>query len=152
MTELAFEILRPLKQNGGDKPIVQICGPMTTGGVGTVEGNMRIFELAIERAHNSGILVFNQLPFEITIKKLAKKRGPKDGYFTDILDLFYKPVLTSGFIDTTVFLPTWRTSNGANWERELSTSHGLRIGEYCPEMFKSVMTQYYNEKLAASAE
>src|SRR6185369_930065 len=51
--------------------VVQICGPMSTGGKGSLAANMAYFRKAVAYAKSQGILVFDQSPFEDAMVRLA---------------------------------------------------------------------------------
>ena len=48
----------------------QVCGPISTGGAGSVEKNLKRFDEVIEKLQKDGIDVFNQVPFEIPMQKI----------------------------------------------------------------------------------
>ncbi|MEI6118971.1 MAG: AIR synthase related protein [bacterium] len=96
------------------QPIVQICGPLTTGGLGSMEANMAEFEKAIFFFSQQGECVFDQIPFEEPMQRF--KKDVIDGYDERILFDFYQPIFKSGKIKTMKFLPGWEKSTGANWE------------------------------------
>lgn len=127
---------------GRNGQIVQICGPMTTGGLGSFDLNCRLFKNAIVVARKSGLHVFNQLPFQTAMLKIIHVK-PKNGrYPVEILDEFYEPVFRSGLIHRALFIPKWETSTGSLWERKTLTRIGIPIGEY--------PYQWYKEALALS--
>lgn len=99
------------------RPRVQMCGPISTGGAGSVEENLKRFEAAIEKLSDSGIVVFDQLPFEMPIRKIRQLKNKK-GYDTDLLEDFYLPIFESKLVNTLYFLPDWQSSTGATWEHE----------------------------------
>ena len=101
------------------KPIYQVCGPISTGGAGSVEKNLEVFDQAIEHFSNYANL-FDQIPFEDPIQELKKtdKR--------DLLEIFYRPIIGSENIDTLLFLPDWRSSDGAQKEWAMGEKYGLR--------------------------
>ncbi len=97
------------------RPIVQVCGPISTGGLGNVPDNLQIFQAYIERLQNRGINVFNQMPFEGPmgrIKLAQTDRGGEKGILYD----FYLPLFQSGLISKLYFMPNWYDSIGASWE------------------------------------
>jgi hypothetical protein len=128
LADIAVDILREMDKSG--KPIVQICGPISTGGLGSLEKNLTRFEKSIETAIKNGLQVFNQAPFEEAIRRISVKYPKTDGYCLAILDVFYKKVFESGYIKTALFLPDWQSSKGATWERELVSGLGLQVQEY----------------------
>lgn len=129
--EVALSILCKMRGFNNDV-IVQICGPMSTGGLGSLELNMFRFNRAIDVAQNNGIIVFNQVPFQEAMIRIAEQRKIK-GYFMDILEVFYRQVFESGLIKKGLFLPDWQSSVGASWERELMLELGIIVEEYPSE-------------------
>jgi hypothetical protein len=128
LSEIALAILtrmqRPTEQ------VCTICGPMSTGGLGSLEANMARFSLAVNRAKYNGLLVFEQIPFQNAIVRLSLHKTRRGEYNHDILELFYRRVFESRHIHRTLFLPGWEDSVGAKWERNLVTSLGLIVSEY----------------------
>ncbi len=129
--EVAIAIL--VRMKGLGHPIVQICGPMSTGGLGNLERNMIRFQQAIDIATERGLTVFNQIPFQEAIIRICKfEEGPRE-YDWDILEIFYRRIFESGHISKTLFLSDWQSSTGATWERNLVTRLGIPTEEYPPE-------------------
>jgi hypothetical protein len=115
-------------ENMPEGDIIQICGPISTG-LHSVEENLAIFDKTIVSFFKSPLLVFNQIPFEKRLEYLKnkwEKKNPNKGYCTPILDEFYLPLLESGRIKTLVFLPGWRHSTGATWERDQAIRLGIK--------------------------
>lgn len=108
------------------RPRAQICGPISTGGAGSVEENLYRFEVAIEKLLKEKIVVFDQLPFEMPIRKIRQLKNKK-GYDTDLLEDFYLPIFESKLVDTLYFLPDWRSSTGAMWEHEQARRLGFDV-------------------------
>lgn len=127
LASIALIILGRMKELG--KPVVQICGPMSTGGFGNLTENMQLFEYAIDVANDMDVTVFNQLPFQNAMIRIADWK-PGEPYVMDILEIFYRRIFESGLIAKTLFLPDWQSSHGAKWERELVAKLGIAIEEY----------------------
>lgn len=108
------------------KPIVQVCGPIGTGGLGNVEDNLRAFDETIKLLQTEGLNVFDQMPFEWPMQVL-KFKLKKDVYPEDILNDFYLPIFESGMISEFYFMPNWQTSKGANWEHDQAERLGIKI-------------------------
>ena len=125
--EIAVSVLA--RMNASGRPIVQICGPLTTGGLGNLEANSARFERAIEIARERGLTVFNQMPFQEAIVRLSK-HAYSDEYDMDILEIFYRKIFECGHVATALFLPDWESSRGASWERGVVSSLGIRVEEY----------------------
>ena len=108
------------------RPIVQICGPVATGGLGSVELNLEVFNDSIKALQEKGLNVFDQMPFEIPMQDL-KKEISVEQIGKDILNDFYMPIFKSGDISAFYFMPSWQTSNGAKWEHEEAKKLGIKI-------------------------
>lgn len=104
--------------------IVQVCGPIATGGRGSVETNLAYFNESIKTLQANGLHVFDQMPFEKPMQQL-KESIP--GFRDTILDHFYLPILESGKISELYFLPGWETSFGAQWEHTQGKRLGIKI-------------------------
>jgi hypothetical protein len=135
LAQIALAILCRLQKQGN--PIVQICGPMTTGGFGDTLLNMEFFGHVVSRAEASGRVVFNQSPFQDSMIRICGWKEGLDSYPTDILDGFYAEVFASGYISATLFMPDYRhykgfeSSVGSRWEHERATKLGLLV-DLCP--------------------
>ena len=107
------------------KPIVEVCGPITHGGKGSLGENMKEMERVISRLVAAGENVFNQLPFELPMQKI--KNDPEYTGEDDLLELFYLPIFESGLIKSIYFMSQWKTSYGALWEHEQAQRLGIGI-------------------------
>lgn len=134
LADIAIEVLKEMYERE-NKPIVEICGPISTGGLGNTKDNLERFDKAIKIACDKGMCVFTQLPFERTIARIMHKYPVTDGYHLDILEIFYRKIFSSGYIHKTLFLPDWQSSKGARWERDLVTELGLEVLEFPIEWF-----------------
>lgn len=108
------------------KPFGQVCGPIATGGLGDIESNLHAFNKTIQTLQDQGIVVFDQMPFEIPIQNMKKHLKPGE-YFGDVLEYFYKPLFEMGVIGTMYFMPNWQTSKGAMWEHEEAKRLEIKI-------------------------
>lgn len=133
LVDIALDILKEMDKS--NRPIVQLCGPISTGGVGTIKGNIERFDQAIRIARAKGMQVFRQTPFEKAMERIAPIYPTTDGYCMPILDIFYKKVFSSGHIKIALFLPDWQSSKGATWERKLVSELGIEIMEFPQEWF-----------------
>jgi len=95
--------------------LTQICGPITTGGKGSRDENIKEFNKAIFFFISKGENIFDQMPFQDAMERLSKD---VEGYDTRILEHFYLPLFRSGKIKKLKFLPDWEGSKGANWEHK----------------------------------
>ncbi len=119
-----------------------VCGPITSGGAGSIEKNLAIFDAMIRYLRDvKGRLVFTQLPFEeamARIKNLPYYRGENH-----LLTAFYRPIFRAcANADRLLlhFLPGWETSGGATWEHDEAVSCGWpRVGyARLPEAFPPI--------------
>jgi len=124
MLKIAFDILENMP-----KPITQVCGPISTGGKGSIEENLKMFPKAAEWLSRKGYNVFSQAPFESPIERVKCNYS---GYPYALLDEFYLPVFKSKLINIFAFLPGWQSSTGAKWEHEQAEKLGIEI-LYLPE-------------------
>ena len=118
---VADKILKRMPQ-----PIVQVCGPIGTGGLGNIEDNLSAFDQTIRSLQSKGFNVFDQMPFEWPMQAMKFKLS-QDVYPEDILNDFYLPIFESGFISEFHFMPNWKTSRGANWEHKQAERLGIKI-------------------------
>lgn len=110
--------------------LVQVCGPISTGGSGKREINIEIFKKTIAQLKNLGYTVYDQTPFEIAIARLRKK-GLSHG---DLLEDVYRPLFASGNIAECFFIFDWESSKGSCWEHAVAKKAGIKIS-YLPKDF-----------------
>ena len=127
MADIALIILK--RMNLYNPEIIEICGPMSTGGTGSLEANMAVFQYAVIKADQEGLMVFDQVPFQNAIVRIMNQRGDTK-YCEDILEIFYRRIFESGYIYKGLFLPGWESSKGARWERNLLQELHIHIDEY----------------------
>ena len=108
------------------KPIVQVCGPIANGGLGSFEANLNAFNETIKSLQQQELNVFDQMPFEIPMQDF-KKRVPGEEGFKSIMNDFYLQIFKSGMISTFYFMSTWQTSLGSKWEHEEAQKLGIEI-------------------------
>ncbi len=116
LADVAIDMYRRLRAQYPGRKLHQLCGPMTTGGLGSPELNFKLFGHTIDIGRERGLLVVNQIPFQRTMGRLIDRT--RVGYHMEILEEFYYHVFWSGLVDCTPFLPGWRQSFGAKWEYE----------------------------------
>lgn len=109
------------------KPLIQVCGPITTGGLSSVEANLNAFNETIKKLQNDGLNVFDQMPFEKSMERITKSIGSKSEASGSILTNFYYPIFKSGVISTFYFMPNWQSSFGAKCEHEKAKELGIKI-------------------------
>lgn len=108
-----------------------VCGPISTGGAGSIEANIRRFAFAVDmfKQTRNG-LFFSQIEYEEKIWALRNQEVAEIGFEAagmKLLEGFYLPVFESGMIHEMYFLPDWQTSTGATWERKQGERLGIRI-------------------------
>ncbi len=109
------------------KPIVQVCGPISTGGLGSIEKNLEVLGRTIRKLESGDHHVFGQVPFEDKMQEL-KKEYVDDGKASDaLLEEFYLPIFEAGFITEFYFINGWESSYGARWEREMAKKFNIKI-------------------------
>ena len=111
-SEFAMEKLKRLPQ-----PVVQVCGPLTTGGRGSFQANVQMMHQGICLLVTQGKVIFDQRPFEVPMFKVLQSRK-NSGYDHSLLEEFYLPLFESGLIKEFHFLPGWQSSTGAKWEHK----------------------------------
>ena len=123
MVTVALDILMKMP-----KPVVQVCGPVSTGGRGSIEKNLQRLENAMYKLVAQGIIVFDQASFEEPMQKIRQESSLNaDESNLELLEKFYKPLFESGLITTLYFLPDWQSSFGATWERRQAERLGINI-------------------------
>lgn len=96
----------------------EVCGPISTGGLGDREKNLEVFNLTIRKLEREGVALFDQIPFEDKIKELAEKiLAGRKTYCFEILEQFYLPIFETHLINSFYFIHGWEDSIGAEWER-----------------------------------
>ena len=120
-------------------PICMLSGPLSTGGKGSLEENMRVFARAIHMLDEKGLAVFDQIPFQEALVRLTDHHNRTD-YCHEMLDIFYWGVLESGRIRRIYFLPAWQTSIGASWEREMAIRLGIEVIDFPEEWAQELLT------------
>ncbi len=139
--EVALRVLScfPEYARGG---IVQVCGPISTGGFGSREKNLAVFGDAVRLLREEGRQVFDQTPLEdevVRLWELWKSNPQNTGYCWAILEDIYTPIFQSGMVGTLFFLPGWEGSTGSRWEREHASLHGLDIQDYPTDLYKQIL-------------
>jgi hypothetical protein len=138
----------------GERNLVTVCGPISTGGTGNQMHNFEVFNAVIRGLERCGKKLFNQIPYEFGLRKLAYawEAEGNTGYCMPILTVFYARIFESGAIGESYFIPGWRSSFGARWEREKLARAGCAVhdlthaeirlflrAEYPPEHVGAVM-------------
>lgn len=139
--ELALEIIREMPA-----PRCQVCGPISTGGLGSIAANSVAFRFAVDLLRAQGENPFDQMPFEGVFVRLVKEwqAAGGTGYCMPILEVFYRRIFESGLIGKMIFLPGWESSYGAKWERDHGLKAGLEIVDMADEAWQEVLREMSN--------
>ena len=127
MAVVALRVIARMPQ-----PVGQACGPITTGGTSSLEKNLEIFRRIIIALSVSGTSIFDQLPFEPSIRRVRNWEYSAGGL--RLLEGFYLPIFKSGLIQRLYFIHGWESSLGARWEHERALELGISV-EYLPVGF-----------------
>ncbi len=121
MLAIGLRVLKRMPQ-----PVGQVCGPISTGGRGSILANLIAFNEAIVFLQAEGKHVFDQMPFEQPMGRV-KAQVPDGEYATMLLTDFYQPLFETGLIKIFYFLPDWESSVGACWEHNQALKLGIEI-------------------------
>lgn len=106
--------------------ISQVCGPISTGGYGSVEKNMLAFSKTVEKFLELGENLYNQVPLEDAIFRIRGILGDKFDR-DELLIEIYGPLFNSGRLKKLYFIHGWESSYGARWENDLGKEKGMEI-------------------------
>jgi hypothetical protein len=137
LRELSLKALSEIR--GMRHPLIQFCGPISTGGFGNAEDNIFVFKEIINGAKKAGISVFDQMKYERLFDKILKNHK---GYDFPLLENFYNPIISSGLVDALFFIPLWETSQGSKWEFDLATREGVKTVILNDLMLNSIIDEY----------
>ncbi|MBX4211048.1 hypothetical protein KW783_03710 [Candidatus Parcubacteria bacterium] len=112
------------------KKVYQVCGPISTGGLGSMDANVIRFRFAICELQRRGYNVFDQMPLQSAIVRVMKVAWREPGYCLPIMDAIYRGIFASGYVDVAIFLPDWLSSVGTRDERKMSHEFKIQIEEY----------------------
>lgn len=109
MLNVALTVLKKMP-----RPVALLCGPISSGGFGSFEENVRVFENMITLLEREDKVVFTQVPLELQLQAIKKTLyfGGEGHLFTAL----YLPIIKSRMIGEMIFLPTWRTSAISRWQ------------------------------------
>ncbi len=140
LARLAMSIIRRIPVD-----IEMVSGPISTGGVGTIDGNRKVFEAVIEiLILEDGLNVFSQMPFEDKMVEFYKKwhaENPLEKYCMPILHDFYEPVFSSGRVKALHFIDGWESSFGAKWEHGNCSKWGIKRKYLSRELSQRALAQ-----------
>lgn len=114
LRDIALRVLKRMPPG-----VSMICGPISSGGLGSVEKNLERFVRAINLMASRGENVFTQIPFERPMQRIKEDN---EGI---LLETFYRPIFASGRVVRLCFMPDWRTSRGTQWELARAFELGL---------------------------
>lgn len=126
--QISLKIMRRIPD-----PVSMVSGPLTTGGLGSFEKNLWLFDLVITKLSADGHYIFSQLPTENLMNKVWRK-WLEPRYCMPILEDYYQPIFESGLVRKVHFIPGWQKSFGARWEREECHRVGIET-VFLPEQF-----------------
>ena len=110
------------------RKVIMVCGPITSGGLGSVRDNLKVFGKYIRRMSSRGYAVFSQLRFEGAMWRIrTEMKCSEEDRNKMLLEIFYGQLFRSGYIDEFFFIPGWETSFGASWEHEFIKKLGKPI-------------------------
>jgi len=136
LAEIALSSL--VRMRGEHLTIVQICGPMSTGGLGNLAANMDRFNRAINVAVSRDVSVFNQIHFQEAMIRICKWEESQP-YPMDLLERFYGRIFSAGHIDKGLFLPDWRSSIGARWEWDEFQKLQIPVEDYPEDWLQEIL-------------
>ncbi|MBU6415368.1 DUF4406 domain-containing protein [Patescibacteria group bacterium] len=117
---IALRVLKRMHQTerkrAHPRNIGMVSGPISTGGLGSPDANIKAMRKTIRKLEQKGYCVFNQLPFEDPMWKIIKT--PYYQGELHLLTKFYRPIFKSGFITIIHVMLNWNTSFGATWEHK----------------------------------
>lgn len=126
-------LYRTVDRYGPKVKLGMVSGPISTGGLGSMEANLKAFEATVLLLESLNVPLFNQLPFESHMERIAAREGT-DYDPRELLEGFYLPLLTTGLIGTFYFICGWESSNGARWEHRKAIELGIQR-VFLPEGF-----------------
>ncbi len=115
-----------------------VCGPITTGGRGSIEANIEVFNATIAALQSEDKPIFNQVPYEeqiLRLRMLWETVSPENvgKYCMPLLEDFYLPLFKSGHFRHGWFIPGWQSSYGATWERRQLSELGIVVTDLTEE-------------------
>lgn len=119
-----------------DRPIIQICGPMSSGWEWSLEANRIAHRSKINLLKNLWLSVFDQMKFDPAIDRIW--------YSPEFLDVFYGIFFQHGFIQYLFFRKWWESSSWTRKEHELGKKHWLKL--VLPDMWDNEITKILNMK------
>lgn len=106
--------------------LVQVCGPITNGGRGSIEENLQALNEMIAQLQSEGVQIFDQVPYEESIHRVRNTPEFMQTY-EHVLSDFYERLFLSGKVAGMYFLSGWESTRGAMWEHENVKEYGFEI-------------------------
>ncbi len=78
------------------KKVGMVCGPISTGGLGSIPANLERFHLAITTLTEAGYPIFTQMPYEEALHRIRDQSVGPGVYDNQLLEEFYLPLFESG--------------------------------------------------------
>lgn len=115
------------------QPVGQVAGPISTGGLGSLEKNIAVFDATIAKLITDGLTIFDLTPFEKVIFRLRQGKDTTESNQA-LMQEFYLPLFNSGLIKKLYFIHGWESSEGARWERQQAQRLGMEIIDLEPNL------------------
>jgi hypothetical protein len=143
---LNLQLMREMSETERGAEISMVSGPISTGGVGHVEGNLEIFQRTIDVLQDMGIAVYDQLPFIPHLRRIRDATGLGENA---LLDGFYLPIFKSGLLKHLNFIRGWSGSFGSGWEYWRAGKHNI-ASTFLPENFLKMHADVLNAHVLES--
>ncbi len=124
LSAVGLRVLERTDRSDPYLPLTIVCGPISTGGLGSKEKNIARFSDTIAALKETGLKVFDQIPFEEHIWRIGALPG--NNAESELLSGFYLPLFESGLIKMAYFIPSWESSGGASWEHGQMERLGIK--------------------------
>ncbi|PCI30824.1 hypothetical protein COB52_00620 [Candidatus Kaiserbacteria bacterium] len=127
LAKVALGQMRMLIVAWGQK-LDMVCGPISTGGLGTKELNILRFIETIDTLRSHDYPIFSQIPYEEAIWRIQRQIRTSSGdnsYDYSLLEQFYRPVFSSGLVKRMHFIPGSTMSEGSSWEHGVAMELGI---------------------------
>ncbi len=123
---VAVRILSRMEKVG---TVIQVCGPITTGGCGCEVRNRARLRAAIEIGIKYDYIIFDQTPFGEHIRRISTTHSCGD-YDKSILHIFFREIFASRHILEIWILPGSEESEGVRWEIAEAKKRDIKIRGY----------------------
>lgn len=138
LLKIAIRIITRMPRKEG-ACVAQVCGPISSGGYGSVEKNLAMMDKVIRSFADKGFCVFNQIPFERPMQQIKSRlheQNPDKNVGLQLLEEFYLPLFEQRHVTQLIFMWHYHTSMGACWEHVQGSRLGLSIIHTGPLMEK----------------